>query len=115
LLSSSILLCVVGYEARRMLLRSAKVLADLGGAIIEEPKLAGIGGGSNGGRAGDVVIVVVGADGVDAAQIKEYDGGGREKMSSCSSSCGDNGILDLTEGNAWKRSSKKRSSYELPC
>ena len=55
-----------------MLLRSARVLAELGGAIIEEPKLAGIGGGSNGGRAGDVaIVVVVDAEGVDAAEMME--------------------------------------------
>ena len=54
-----------------MLLRSAKVLAELGGAIIEEPKLAGIGGGSNGGRAGEVVVVVVDAKGVDDVEIVE--------------------------------------------
>ena len=46
-------------------------MVELGGAIIEEPKLAGIGGGSNGGRAGEVVVVVVDAKGVDDVEIVE--------------------------------------------
>ena len=84
-----------------------------------EVKLAGTGGVKRGGRAGEVVVeVVVGAAGVDVKdeaadavlRVVANTGGGRSKMSNCSSSCGDKGALDLDFGIARKRSSKKLSS-----
>ena len=78
-----------------MLLKSASELAELCVPDTVAPKLAGTGGTKRGGRAGDVVVVVVvGAAGVDVRDEfedcvtcrAEYTGGGRLKMSSCSSS-----------------------------